>query len=69
MTVTSNGFGQSVVDGMILKSTDDAILYLIDHLGDERWIPRKVCLDGGNLDDGDTDIAVADWWLKQERIK
>jgi hypothetical protein len=33
---------------------------------DERWVPRKVCLDGASLDEGDTDVVVADWWLKQE---
>lgn len=67
MIARSTGMGQTEISGMVMKTTDDAVLYHIDH-GPERWIPRKVCLGGANLDDGDTDIAVADWWLKQERI-
>jgi hypothetical protein len=62
----STGFGQTTLDGLVLKSTDAAILWQPAEGGEEFWIPRKVCLDGDALEDGDEDIAVADWWLDQE---
>lgn len=67
MTGHSTGMGQTVLDGLVVKTTDAALLYQPDD-ADEIWIPRKVCLDGGRLDEGDTDVAIADWWLKQEGL-
>ena len=59
----STGFGQHVVEGIVLSTTDAAILLQIDH-GPERWIPRKVCLQGDAIEEGDEDPTVATWWLK-----
>ena len=61
----STGFGQTTLEGLIEKTTDGAVLFL-PSTGKEFWIPRKVCLDGDSLDEGDEDVVVADWWLKQE---
>lgn len=67
MALRSTGLGQHVVEGIVLSTTDGAILLMIDH-GSEKWIPRKVCLNGSSIEDGDEDPAVADWWLKQEKL-
>jgi hypothetical protein len=63
----STGLGQHVVEGIVLSTTDAAIYIQIDH-GPDIWIPRKVCLNGIDIEDGDEDPAVADWWLKQEKL-
>lgn len=63
----STGFGQTTLDCLVLKTTDFAVLILTDQ-HEEKWVPRKVCLDGSSIDDGDEDIVVADWWLKQEGL-
>lgn len=61
----STGLGQTTLDGLVLKTTDEAILWQpVDD--EEFWIPRKVCLQGDEIDDGDEDIIVADWWLDKE---
>ena len=61
------GFGQTTLSGLVVKTTDAAILFSPDD-GEERWIPRRVCLDGDAVEEDDTDIIVADWWLKQEGL-
>lgn len=66
MTGRSTGFGQTTLEGLIEKTTDGAVLFLPYGGEKEFWIPRKVCLDGDSLDEGDEDVVVADWWLKQE---
>lgn len=63
----STGFGQHVVEGIVLSTTDAAVRFQIDH-SREVWIPRKVCLKGNVIEDGDEDIAVASWWLQQEGL-
>ena len=62
----STGLGQTTLDGLVLKTTDAALLWQPAEGGEEFWIPRKVCLQGDEIDDGDEDIIVADWWLKKE---
>lgn len=61
------GFGQTTLTGLIMKSTEDAVLFLLE--GDEKWIPRSVCIDGDTLEDGDEDVIVANWWLEKEGLK
>jgi hypothetical protein len=34
----------------------------------ERWIPRSVCEAGDDLDVGDTDIRIAEWFCEKEGI-
>lgn len=67
MIGASSGFGQHELLGVVTKSTDSALLILVDGY-DEKWVPRSVCLDGADIDDGDEDVFVADWWLKKEGL-
>ena len=55
-----------VVSGEVVWETPKAILLeLFD--GFKVWIPRSVCLGGGEIEAGDRDPAVVDWWfLKSE---
>lgn len=61
------GFGQTTLSGHVDKTTDAAILFQPD-TGEEFWVPRRVCLDGDAVEEGDEDIIVADWWLQQEGL-
>ena len=61
------GFGQTTLSGHVDKTTDAAILFQPD-TSEEFWVPRRVCLDGDAVEEGDEDIIVADWWLKQEGL-
>lgn len=60
-------FGQSTLSGEVIKVTDGAVLFVTD---DDRevWVPRSVCLDGDEAEEGDTDLIVADWWLEKEGL-
>lgn len=61
-----NGFGQTTIEAEIIGATDAAVLVVI---GDrEVWIPRSVCLEGDKLEEGDTDLLVADWFVRQEGL-
>lgn len=57
-------FAQTTIHAEIIKTTEKAILILID--GGERWVPRAVCLEGDGLEAGDSDVIIADWWLERE---
>lgn len=61
------GFGQTTLSGEVKKTTDGAVLFVTDG-GVELWVPRSVCLDGSEIDEGDTDIVVADWWLEKNGV-
>lgn len=61
------GFGQTTLSGHVDKTTDAAILFQPD-TGEEFWVPRRVCLDGDAVEEGDEDIIVADWRLEQEGL-
>ncbi len=65
MTGRSTGFGQTTLSGEVLRTTEGAVLFDPER-GTEFWVPRRVMLDGASVEEGDTDIVVADWWLKQE---
>ncbi len=60
-------FAQSTIAAEIKKTTDRAVLVVIE--GEEHWIPRSVCLDGDSLSVGDDDLIVADWWLEKNGIE
>lgn len=60
------GLGQSAISGVVVRTTDAAILFRNADTGDELWVPRSVCLDGAQASEGDTDLLVADWWLRKE---
>lgn len=63
--MTRRSFGQTILSGIVTKTTDGAALFDPDE-GSEFWVPRRVCLDGSSIEEGDTDIVVADWWLEKE---
>lgn len=59
--------GQETVSGEVLDTTAEAILFVRDD-GTEFWVPRSVCIDGDQADEGDTDLIIASWWLKKEGL-
>lgn len=65
--MSKTGFGQTTISGEVKKTTGSAVLFELDS-GTEIWVPRSVCLDGDAADEGDTDLAVADWWLEKEGV-
>jgi len=67
MSTISNGLGQTEIEGTVVKTTVAAVLYDIDG-GKEVWIPRRVILGGNTIEEDDTDLSIADWWLKQEQL-
>lgn len=61
-----NGFGQTTIEAEITRTTNAAVL--VDFGDREVWIPRSVCLEGDALEEGDTDLNVADWFLEKEGL-
>lgn len=60
---------QTTLTGEVLRpSTHRAILFRCKN-GSEHWIPRKVCLDGDTIDEGDTEIVVATWFCEKEGLE
>lgn len=59
-------FAQTTVECAVRKVTAKAFHVLVE--GEERWIPRSVCLDAEAVEEGDTDLIVADWWLEKEGL-
>lgn len=60
------GFDFTTIKCEVLKLRDASFLIRIN--GEERFVPRRVCLDSDGVDEGDTDLIVADWWLKKEGL-
>lgn len=58
--------GQRTIYCEVTMTTDDAVL--VDHQDEEFWVPRSVCLDGQSIEEGDSDLVVADWWLRDRGI-
>lgn len=58
------GFDFTTITCEVLKLRDASFLIRIH--GEERFVPRRVCLDSDGV--GDTDLIIADWWLKQEGL-
>lgn len=56
-----------LADSVVLKPTRRAVLVRMKD-GEERWIPRSVCVDGDRLEEGDQDISVQGWWAEQEEL-
>lgn len=57
---------ETLVRGTVIRTTERAVLIDLD--GDETWIPRSVCRDGEHIDESWTEIEVANWWLRQEKL-
>lgn len=54
------------VDRVIRTSGKAVLVRFIDLR--EIWIPRSVCEGGCDLEEDDTDIVVADWFIKKEGL-
>ena len=61
-----------LLDGCeVIDETEMAIkVAWSDEDGDiqHQWIPRSVCDSGHSLQEGDTDIAVASWFVNKESL-
>lgn len=58
---------QTDLHGEVIKATPAAVLFR-DETGRECWLPRSVCLDGDAVDEGDTDLVVAEWFAAKEGL-
>ena len=59
-------WSEAAVDHAMLLGFLDTVFGWTIH-GFKVWIPRSVCLGGGEIEAGDRDPAVVDWWfLKSE---
>lgn len=66
----------STLSGSVERTTDRAVLFtpahradaenLDVHFGDSKWIPKSVLRDGDSVEEGDTDIDVAKWWVDKQ---
>ena len=66
-------------NGKVVRATDMAVRFRfaddmptlpgITPMGPyEKWIPRSCCEDGETINEGDTDICIADWFCEKESI-
>jgi hypothetical protein len=62
-----NGLGQTTLAGDVIRATDSAVLFERND-GAEFWVPRRCCLQGDEVEVGDTDLVVADWWLEKQGL-
>ena len=53
-------------DARVVRATEKAVLVAFD--GEQRWIPRSVCLDGDALNVNDTDICVEKWFAETQEL-
>lgn len=56
------------IEGVIIRTTDRAILLRLESNDEEVWIPRSVCINGDVLDEGDTDPDVEEWFVRKENL-
>ncbi len=61
-------FAQTTLDAEVTRTTEAAVLVRLES-GEEKWIPRSVCLEGDALDVGDSEVIVADWWIEKEGLQ
>lgn len=57
------------IDGVdqIIAATNRAVLVRLENLK-EVWIPRSLCDNGRDLEVGDTDICVEEWFAEKEGL-
>lgn len=58
--------GKTTLDHDIRKTTERAVMIVVN--GTDVWIPRSACLDGEHLGEGDQDLVVANWWLRENGL-
>jgi hypothetical protein len=56
------------VDGSVTKVTAKAVLYVSKAAKTEHWIPRSVIEDGDDIEEGEQEMLVAEWFLDKEGI-
>lgn len=67
------------LSGEVIRETDMAILFRVEpdtlplpgmaqQESREVWIPRSVCDHGDDIEEGDTDIYVSDWFCEREEL-
>lgn len=56
------------VTGTITRVTEKAVLYVSKAAKTEHWIPRSVIEDGDDIEVGEQDMNVAEWFLDKEEI-
>lgn len=59
-----------VLRGQVLAATGRALKFEADtdeFFGGPTWIPRSMVEDGGQIERGDTELAVRHWWLIRRR--
>lgn len=61
--------------GKVIRTTDAAVLVApqrndgVETLFGEQWFPRKVVLDGENVEEGDEDLEIAKWFIRKHGIE
>lgn len=55
--------GQKLIEGDVIQTTEKAVLIEVDD--HEFWIPRSAIVMGDAVAAGDTEIVVANWFLKK----
>jgi hypothetical protein len=54
--------------GEVLRTTPSAVHFKFDVDDVERWVPRSVCEHGDDIETGDNEIVIKDWWAKKEGV-
>lgn len=67
-----------IVAGEVIHTTELAVLVRVERDPQlpgfaplpprEIWIPRSVCEDGDDLEEGDTSVVVRSWWADREGL-
>lgn len=56
------------VSGTVTRVTSKAVLYVSTAGKSEHWIPRSVIEDGDDVEVGEQEMNVAEWFLDKEEI-
>jgi hypothetical protein len=51
----------------VCGATQNAVRVRFDNM-EEKWIPRSLCEDGDQLDMGDRDVVVQQWFADKEGL-
>lgn len=57
-----------VFEGRIRGTTDDAVFVRPKGATADICVPRSVCVNGAELEHGDTDIEIHTWWLRKKGL-
>ena len=60
----------SIIKGTVEATTDMAVLYIpASEECEELWIPRSVVDGGDSVDEDDSDLEIADWFIGKEELE